>query len=52
MNEKMPNLTLRLPRCRHCNRYWRPSQGVLATRSFCDNCSESRQKTSAALFNL
>lgn len=41
--KKSPNLSLSLPRCRHCSRYWRTSQGVVANASYCKKCSKERR---------
>jgi hypothetical protein len=52
MSRKSPNLELTLPRCRHCNRMWRPAPGVLATHSYCNRCSADRRAKAGAHFGL
>jgi hypothetical protein len=41
-----------LPRCRHCQRTWRPADGVVASDSFCSVCSESRREIAAKHLEL
>lgn len=43
MSTKQANLNAALPRCRHCQRYWQPDEGVVASNSYCSFCSESRR---------
>lgn len=47
MSTKSANLKVALPRCRHCQRYWQPDEGVLASSSYCPFCSESRRAEAA-----
>ena len=47
-----PNLTVSLPTCRHCGRYWRPAIGVMATSDYCNRCVDTRQSTAAAKLDL
>ncbi len=42
MGIKLVNLKLALPRCRYCQSYWQPEEGVSATITYCPSCSESR----------
>lgn len=52
MSRKSPNLHVTLPRCRNCKRYWRPSQGVVASASYCSKCAKHRQATAASTLGL
>jgi hypothetical protein len=52
MSHRSPNLTLSLPRCPNCNRYWRPAQGVVATSAYCNRCVKARRSAAAAHFGL
>jgi hypothetical protein len=52
MSRKSPNLTLSLPQCRNCNRYWRPAQGVVADGAYCKKCAKERQSIAAASLGL
>ena len=47
MGKKLTNLNTALPRCRYCQRYWQPDEGVVATKSFCSSCSELRRSFAA-----
>jgi hypothetical protein len=52
MARKSPNLTVSLPRCRSCSRYWRPPEGVDASSGFCKKCSEERRMIAVSHFGL
>lgn len=52
MSRKSSNLTLSLPKCRHCGRHWHPAQGVVATAAYCSKCAEERTATATARLNL
>lgn len=52
MSRKSPNLTLSLPTCRHCRRYWRPAQGVVADTAYCKKCSDDRHTLAASHLGL
>lgn len=52
MSRKSPNLTLSLPKCRHCDRHWRPKWGVVATAAYCSKCSTERTATASAKLGL
>ena len=52
MSTKSANLTTALARCRYCQRYWQPGQGVVASRSYCSYCSESRRSIAAKNLGL
>lgn len=45
-----PNLTVSVPRCRHCNRQWRPPYGVMATHEYCGRCSKRRRAAASEHF--
>jgi late competence protein required for DNA uptake (superfamily II DNA/RNA helicase) len=47
MGIKLVNLKLALPRCRHCQSYWQPDEGVSATITYCPSCSEFRRAEAA-----
>lgn len=47
----MPHtLTVALPICRYCGRYWRPAEGVAADHDYCSRCSTSRHAIAATAF--
>jgi len=50
MSKKSVNLTASPPRCRFCLRYWQPEEGVIADKSYCRACSESRRAVAAKAF--
>ncbi len=52
MWRKSPNLSLTLPRCRNCNRHWRPAQGVVADAAYCKKCTEERQAVATSKLGL
>lgn len=52
MSRTSPNLTLSLPRCRNCNRYWRPAASVVADAAYCKRCAKDRRATAAADLGL
>jgi predicted Zn-ribbon and HTH transcriptional regulator len=52
MSRKSPNLTLSLPKCRHCGRHWRPVRGVVAAVAFCPKCSAERKAIASAKLGL
>lgn len=52
MSRKSPNLTLSLPKCRSCSRYWRPGEGVVADQAYCNKCAKDRQAAAAASLGL
>lgn len=52
MSRKSPNMTLSLPTCRHCGRYWRPSQGVVADVAHCKECAKERQAVASSALGL
>jgi hypothetical protein len=52
MSHKSPNLTLSLPRCPNCDRYWRPAEGVVASNAYCSRCVKARHSAAAARFEL
>lgn len=43
MSKKSANLSAALPRCRFCQSYWQPGEGVVASKSYCPSCSELRR---------
>jgi hypothetical protein len=50
MRRRSPSLALNMPRCRNCNRYWQPAEGVSATKAYCFRCAlERRSEASLAL---
>ena len=51
MSEGSRYLAAVLPRCRHCGRYWRPTEGVVASDAYCPLCSEARRTVAAAVFD-
>ena len=52
MSYKSPNLMLSLPRCRNCNRHWRPAAGVVASSGYCSRCAKARRAAATARFEL
>jgi len=52
MSQKSPNVTLTLPRCSHCGRFWRPTRGLVADAAYCKRCSKDRQAAAATHFGL
>lgn len=52
MSRKSPNLALSLPRCRNCQRYWRPQQGVSAQTGYCKKCAQDRRAAAMVRFDL
>ena len=50
MSKRSPYLAAVLPRCRHCGRYWKPAEGVVASKSYCPLCSEARRTIAARVF--
>jgi hypothetical protein len=52
MSRKPPNLRLTLPRCRNCNRHWRPAAGVVACRGYCMRCAKGRRAAATSRFQL
>lgn len=52
MSRKSPNLTLSLPRCRNCNRHWRPAPGVVADAGYCKKCTKERQAVATSRLGL
>ena len=52
MSRKSPNLKLSLPTCRHCGRYWRPEEGVVADVAYCKKCAMERQTAAADSLGL
>jgi len=47
MRSKSPNLSLSLPTCGKCGRYWRPARGVVSDVAYCKKCSKERQAVAA-----
>lgn len=47
-----PNLSLSLPRCRNCGRYWHPAQGVISDMAYCKKCKNERQAAAALRLDL
>ena len=41
---------LQLPRCRHCQRLWKPRSGVVASQAYCYRCSNDRRKIAKDVF--
>src|SRR5262249_48770905 len=52
MGRKSPNLKLSLPRCRNCNRYWRPAAGVVASGGYCQRCANARRAAATSRLAL
>jgi hypothetical protein len=52
MPRKSPNLKVSMPRCRKCERYWRPAEGVSAKSSYCKRCAKERRAAAAAALGL
>lgn len=52
MSTKHENLNVALPRCRHCQRYWQPEEGVVANNAYCSVCAMSRQAIAAKQLGL
>ena len=52
MSTKQASLNATLPRCRHCQCYWQPSEGVVASNSYCSSCSESRRSIAEKYLEL
>lgn len=52
MSRKSFNLTLSLPKCQHCGRYWRPAQGVVADRANCGRCASERRAIASSALSL
>jgi hypothetical protein len=52
MSRKSPNLTLSLPRCRNCNRHWRPAEGLMASSGYCPRCAKARRAAATSRFEL
>jgi hypothetical protein len=52
MSNKSPNLTLSLPTCPHCGRYWRPGQGVVACAAHCKKCAKERRVVASSRLGL
>lgn len=52
MVQKSPNLTLSLPKCGFCGRYWRPPQGMVADSGNCQKCSLERRKIASSSLGL
>jgi len=50
MSKESRHLAAVLPRCRHCDRHWRPTEGVVASDAYCPLCSEARRTIAAAVF--
>jgi hypothetical protein len=43
---------LQLPRCRHCQRLWKPRSDVVASRAYCSRCRADRRKIAQQAFEL
>ena len=52
MIRKSPNLSLSLPKCRNCGRYWRPAQGVVADSAHCRKCASERRAIATSALGL
>jgi hypothetical protein len=52
MMRNSPNLTLSMPKCRHCARHWRPGQGVVAAAAHCKKCSKERHEVAIPQLGL
>lgn len=52
MTRKSPNLSLSLPRCRNCDRRWRPEEGVVADAGYCKKCAKERQAVARSRLGL
>lgn len=52
MTKKTPNLTLSVPKCRFCNRYWYPAEGVIASTTYCSRCANARRTAATLRFDL
>lgn len=52
MSTKHENLNAALPRCRYCQRYWQPEEGVVASNAYCSVCSMSRRAIAAKQLGL
>ena len=52
MRSKSPNLKLAAPRCRYCNRHWRPEMGVVADSDYCKKCTNERQAAATSRLGL
>lgn len=52
MSRKSPNLSMSLPRCGHCGRYWHPAEGVTAKSAYCKRCAKERRAEAATVLGL
>jgi len=43
---------LQLPRCRHCQRLWKPRSGVVASQAYCHRCQKERREIAREVFSL
>lgn len=46
------NRNVSLPRCRHCHRFWRPAEGVVASKAYCKKCSKERRVAATSALGL
>jgi hypothetical protein len=53
MMRRQPTLmTVSMPQCRNCGRYWRPPAGVVADVAYCARCTEDRHAMATASLGL
>lgn len=43
---------LQFPRCRHCQRQWKPRQGTVAAQAYCYRCRGDRREIAKQTFAL
>lgn len=42
----------KLPKCRHCHRFWIPALGVVASDSYCRKCRVERKRIAKKVLGL
>lgn len=52
MSRRSSNLSLILPRCRNCQHYWQPGQGVSVQTGYCKRCAQDRRAAANIRFDL
>lgn len=50
MARKSSKKKMKMPKCRACERAWRPAAGVVASSAYCPKCARERRKMAAAHF--
>lgn len=52
MSTRSRNLVVLRPKCRFCQRYWTPQDGVVASSTYCSACSGERRALAAEHLDL